>query len=225
MTFHELAEITASVIVSLGGGGAITFGLSGYLGKIWAGRALQKQQQEYAQLNLQLTSQLGLVTEERKHLLQLRQLEHQVRFSKLHEKRAEVIAQIYRQLVETENEIKRFVLYQQGRRAPGEPIAADQKLRDFNIYVDTHRIYFPEEIYDLLVNFHLAVIEPLAHAVAFGDIESHDATFQMQKQEGFKHSREAFQSNIPAVRKALEHEFRLLLGDKQSVLRLPPTTT
>ncbi len=38
---------SATVIGSLGGGSIIVFGLSGYLGKRWADRALEKQKQEY----------------------------------------------------------------------------------------------------------------------------------------------------------------------------------
>ena len=69
MTFSEIAETAASVIVSLGGGGLIVFGLSSYLGKVWANRVLEKQRQENTQLNIQLTNQLAFITGERKHLL------------------------------------------------------------------------------------------------------------------------------------------------------------
>ena len=55
--FKDVIEILAS----LGGGGAIVFGLSGYLGKVWAARELEKQRQEYLQLNLELTHQLDLI--------------------------------------------------------------------------------------------------------------------------------------------------------------------
>jgi hypothetical protein len=62
MTFKEVLEIALTVIASLGGGGVIVFGLSGYLGKLWAERALEKQRQDYTQLNVELAHQLGLVT-------------------------------------------------------------------------------------------------------------------------------------------------------------------
>jgi len=68
MTITEILESGASVIVSLGGGAAIVFGLSSYLGKRWADRALQDQRQEHARLNLELTHQLGLLTEQTKTL-------------------------------------------------------------------------------------------------------------------------------------------------------------
>ena len=127
MTFSEIVEIGASVIVSLGGGGAIVFGLSGHLGKLWADRAIENQRQEHARINREVTHQLGLLTEQRKQALQMVALEHQVRFSKLHEKRAEVIAELYKQLVEVEKEGKLFISTK-GRRLPEEPVPAMTKL-------------------------------------------------------------------------------------------------
>ena len=60
MTPKEILEVALTVIASLVGGGAIVFGLSGFLGKVWADRALSKQKQEYDQLNIAFTHQLGL---------------------------------------------------------------------------------------------------------------------------------------------------------------------
>jgi hypothetical protein len=50
MTFLDIAKIALTVIASIGGGGAIVFGLSSFLGKLWADRALEKQRHEYAQM-------------------------------------------------------------------------------------------------------------------------------------------------------------------------------
>lgn len=43
----ELLKITALVITSLGGGGAVVFGLSNWLGKVWADRLMQKERAAY----------------------------------------------------------------------------------------------------------------------------------------------------------------------------------
>jgi hypothetical protein len=47
MHLTELAEIVVSVLVSLGGGGAIVLGLSNWLGKIWAERLMEKEKARY----------------------------------------------------------------------------------------------------------------------------------------------------------------------------------
>jgi hypothetical protein len=64
MTFLEILKIALAVIASLGGGGAIVFGLSGFLGKLWADRALETQKQEYARLNISFTHQLELASKQ-----------------------------------------------------------------------------------------------------------------------------------------------------------------
>lgn len=64
MNAYEVWKVAAAVIASIGGGGGIVFGLSGYLGKIWADRGLEKQKQEYAQLNIAFTHQLDLASKQ-----------------------------------------------------------------------------------------------------------------------------------------------------------------
>jgi hypothetical protein len=41
----EPFEIAQAVLLSLGGGGAIVFGLSSFLGKVWAQKILQSEKQ------------------------------------------------------------------------------------------------------------------------------------------------------------------------------------
>jgi hypothetical protein len=43
MNISDLAKIVVSVLVSLGGGGAIVVGLSSWLGKIWAERLMERE--------------------------------------------------------------------------------------------------------------------------------------------------------------------------------------
>jgi hypothetical protein len=64
MTPKEILEVALTVIASLGGGGAIVFGLSGFLGKLWADRALEEQKQEYARLNISFSHQLELASKQ-----------------------------------------------------------------------------------------------------------------------------------------------------------------
>lgn len=62
MSLKELAEIATAILASLGGGGAIVFGLSSYLGKVWADRGLEKQRHDYSQLNIAFQGQLEMAT-------------------------------------------------------------------------------------------------------------------------------------------------------------------
>jgi hypothetical protein len=47
MGLKELAELSASVLVSLGGSGAILLGLSNWFGKLWAERLMEKERARY----------------------------------------------------------------------------------------------------------------------------------------------------------------------------------
>jgi len=62
MNTKEVWDVALAVIGALGGGGLIVVGLSSFLGKLWADRALDKQRQDYAQLNIAFTQQLDLAT-------------------------------------------------------------------------------------------------------------------------------------------------------------------
>jgi hypothetical protein len=62
MNLKDVLEVSAAVIASLGGAGAIVFGLSSYLGKVWAERGLAEQRQKYEQLNIAFSNQLDIAT-------------------------------------------------------------------------------------------------------------------------------------------------------------------
>src|ERR1017187_333537 len=89
MSIKDVLEICGAVIASLGGGGLIVFGLSGYLGKVWADRGLQNLRQEHAKLNLEFQHQLDLVSRrtqmELDAVAHLRKLKMESEFEKLRE--------------------------------------------------------------------------------------------------------------------------------------------
>ncbi|WP_297810230.1 hypothetical protein [uncultured Methylophaga sp.] len=49
MAIREIFEIGGAVLLSLGGAGAIIFGLSSWLGKVWAARILAEEKAKYGQ--------------------------------------------------------------------------------------------------------------------------------------------------------------------------------
>jgi len=49
MTMSDVFEIGAAVLLSLGGAGAVLFGLSSWLGKVWASRILEAEKAQYGQ--------------------------------------------------------------------------------------------------------------------------------------------------------------------------------
>jgi len=63
MSAHELFELSGAVLASLGGGAAIIFGFSSWLGKVWANRLMTKEKAEYAQELESLRNRLTQDTE------------------------------------------------------------------------------------------------------------------------------------------------------------------
>ncbi|OCH14601.1 hypothetical protein A6E05_19070 [Aliivibrio sp. 1S165] len=89
MSTTNIYEIAFAVIGSIGGAGVIIFGLSSFLGKVWAQRLMQMEIAKHAE-------QL----EELKSKFKKNETEHLVRFTGLHEKQADIIAKLYYKLYE-----------------------------------------------------------------------------------------------------------------------------
>jgi hypothetical protein len=70
MAFHDILEIATAIIASVGGAGLILFGLSNWLGKVWAERLMQKERQQYNRELEELRNSLRSATEERLASLQ-----------------------------------------------------------------------------------------------------------------------------------------------------------
>ena len=222
MTFTELAEITTAVLTSLGGGGLIVFGLSGYLGRVWADRALESTRHEHAELNLKIAHQLGLLTEQAKHTHEILALEHRVRFSNLHETRAERIAEIYKRIVALSWDCQSYVYHHSESNRQDGFNKLEEGFKDFHLFAEASRIYLPEDICMLLENLIKTVRTPAVNVFVWGDIgvpANHDVL--TQKIEAFQAAFKAFEAEIPAAKKALEDEFRKLLGVEDSPSTLP----
>jgi hypothetical protein len=106
---------------------------------------------ELERLRHELKSKGDASIEQLKSQLQQAAIEHQVRFSNLHEKRAAVIADLYKRLVEAFWDGQQFVL--QTGQSREEYLVAHKKILDFYVFVETHRIYLPEHICASLANF------------------------------------------------------------------------
>lgn len=80
MTWDDAFKIVSSVLVSIGGGAAILFGLSSWLGKIWAEKILNSDRDRYQRQIETLKSELSSDVERLKSELALK-LEISKRFS------------------------------------------------------------------------------------------------------------------------------------------------
>jgi hypothetical protein len=149
--------------------------------------------------------------------LQIRSIEHQVRFARLHEKRATVIAELYGHLVETLWEAESFLSPMEWAGEPSKREkhqTAMNKLVDFFRFFDKHRIYFPES---MCASLEAIAMRVRSHVIEFGvytrfDDQSLNEHTREQKDKAWNKGWEAIKNDIPLARKQLEDEFRKLLG-------------
>lgn len=127
------------------GGSAILIGAIAWLTKSIITHFLSK---DVVNFKNQIKAESDKNIEAFKNALQMAAFEHQVRFSKLHEKRADVIAEIYKLIVESNNSIYNVLL---PARFEGQP-SDEEMIKDatsklnmcLNSY-DINRIYLREE--------------------------------------------------------------------------------
>jgi len=156
-----------------------------------------------------------------KNSLKITELEHQIRFSKLHQDRAEVIAEVYKRLVEDvfwagKNYISNgpFISDEQDRQR--EFNKTRERFHDFAVYVEIHRIYLPENICTLLDKFIDDVRKIVNPVGVWSNIPFPNETTHQGRDEAIMGAFTAFQDDVPLARKALESEFRAMLGDPQN---------
>lgn len=165
----------------------------------------------------ELQAKSAAAIEQLKNELQLKTIEHQVRFSRLHEKRASVIADINGHLAEVMWEAERLLLLMQWGSEPQmeeKHQGAMNKLVEFFRFFDKHRIYLPEP---LCTSLEKLVLQVRSHVIGSGVYvrfheDSMNAHTREQKEKAWNEGWDAIKNQIPPARKALEDEFRRLLG-------------
>jgi hypothetical protein len=188
--------------------GTVVLGAAAWLAKTLLSDRLTRQAESF---KIQLKADADTANERLKNSLQMMALEHQVRFSKLHEKRAEVIGELYARLIEVEKGYGRFVLvdgYERDAEKQGEARhKTDDAMYEMSLFIEKHRIYFPAGVWDNAI-----------HVGVYGEVGGTYATPETarERREAFRKATEALQKEIPAARTALEDEFRKLLGVEDS---------
>jgi hypothetical protein len=149
-----------------------------------------------------------------KSTLQQNAYEHQIRFSRMHEKRANVIEETYANLVDFSNQAAIFVnFYQSSDDAQKKDYcqrwgtAADKLRSHFN----RHKIYFDKSMCEKIEEFTAKLYKAtalLAVLTEKGDIRinSQDEWDEWEK------SMDMLDNDVPPIKAALEQSFRELLG-------------
>ena len=202
------------VIVAAVLGNAAVLAVLGFLAKALLGQLLQR---DILSFQFELKAKADSAIEQLKSDLQIRTIEHQVRFSRLHEKRANVIADLNGLVVEALWEAESFLSPMQWAGEPDkrekERIAMSKLVELFR-YFDKHRIYLPTELCDVVDKL---VTDVRMHVIRFGTYLTWDENAlqehtRKEKHEVWMAGWDAIKNQVPAVRKQLEDSFRALLA-------------
>jgi len=132
--------------------------------------------------------------------------EHQIRFSKLHEKRAEVIAELYSRLYDYYWAVCAFLKDHQTTSPDEKEIKKiDDKSYIFSDYFYKHQIYFDEDL-----GSKIEKIIPTLYS-AYVPLERGDNNDASSK-ENWKKCAEIVDKQFPKIKDSLERDFRKILG-------------
>jgi hypothetical protein len=221
-------EVITTVVATIGGGG-VALGAAAWLVKAIVTDRMARDAEIF---KARLQTDANAEIEKLKHSLQMATLEHQVRFSKLHEKRAEVIAKVYMRLVELQSVAHRFAVNDAFTDSSRSREAFDKVTKAGHIlfrFVQMNRLYLPESICSSVERFAHEIKKEVSHVHVGSMMEDRvigDQSFPLSdaerrfRTETFNKAWEAFDKDIPAARKLLENEFRELLGGTNSIYKL-----
>ena len=199
-----------SILTALGGNAALFAALI-FVGKKFLESQLKKN---VVKFESDLRAKADITLERIKNDAQIAAFEHQIRFSKFHEKRAEVIAELSALLAEA-SWTEEYLFAPIGDATVEDRSArfeeAWKKLIEFNRYFDRNRAYLPEKV--------CASIEQLTRKmrdqmVKFQILVVGQRQGGWPKASAWEEAWKTIQDEVPQARRCLENEFRSILGDK-----------
>ncbi|WP_156472819.1 hypothetical protein [Pseudorhodoferax sp. Leaf265] len=207
-----------SILIAFGGNAAM-MAVAGILCRWIFENALARDAKRFEN---ELKAKSDVAIENLRSSLQLRTIEHQVRFSRLHERRAEVIAELSGHLAETLWEADSFlspIEFAGDRDKRTKYADAMRKLVETARFFDKNRVYFPEALCERMEKLLHDIRAPMSQFgvwLNYSD-EELDKEANQRKFDAWTKGFDRIRQDIPAARKALEVEFRALLGEVAAV--------
>jgi hypothetical protein len=210
------------MILTALGSQTVVLGVLGFVGRALGKHWLDKDLKEF-ELKLKASADEKITA--LAHDLEKAKLEHQVRFSKLHERRAEVISQVYELLTDFYGSSQVFTSVVSYGGDPPREEKYKKALEDgakLYLYFDRNRIWLPasvcEQIEKFVRDMRIAVDRLGVYLPYLGkDGEVTPPHIFKQHLDAWQGASESFRDEIPKARGLLEAELRQILGDAPSV--------
>ena len=201
-----------SIALAAGGNAALLTVLA-WLARSFGSQLLTKDLETF---KASLSTASSDASERLKHQLQMIAHEHQVRFSKLHDHRAEVITSLYALLVEAQWAGQSFVSeIQWVGELPKEQkyTIAMNKFTEFFRAFDKNRIFLPEAACQQLDEFLQGMRKRVIHFGVYIQTDQHAPPHVIkEKYEAWTNASKYFNTELPVARKTLETELRAMLS-------------
>ena len=199
------------IFLALGGFGILVAALTWLLKSLIA-HLLKK---DIATYKTELKSQADSALKDLEASLKIHHIEHEIRFSKLHSTRAEIIAEIYEKLAiaysRTSSYAAPYEFEGEPDRAEKLQLAMDSVIDLFKLF-DRKRIYLSEELCSKLEEYINELRSPIIDLTTYQNIDSQDQRIISEKIQVMRSAWKKVEKDIPLLRKALEKEFRNILG-------------
>lgn len=208
-------EAWQSILLAIGGN-TVFLAVLGWLTRSFVQNSLSRDLERHKSA---LLLQTQLATEQLRHDLQLVAHEHQVTFSNLQERRANVIAEAYGLLVEAYWAGSSFASVIEFGGEPDKKekyVTAMNAMATFYRFFDKNRIYLPEAVCEAIVTLTKDMrgqVIRLGGYLKYDDANLPPAALE-KKHETWDAAWQYFEKQAPAAKLVLERELRALIGDK-----------
>ncbi|PSB19288.1 hypothetical protein C7B65_11995 [Phormidesmis priestleyi ULC007] len=145
-----------------------------------------------------------------KSSLSMEALTHQIRFSKLHERRAKSIEELYHKVIQLETLALRLTLEMDDDDHEELQVRADEfidKFLETNSLLQENAIYFPSKIIEKIAGFNNLMFD-LSLNLHYHSKSENAKDFI----DAFKNKQKAFETQNSDIKRFVESEFRALLG-------------
>jgi len=189
-------ELWQALLVAFGGNAALLLVL-GFLGRSIANHALNKDIEKFKG-DLRLTS-----------------AKHEITFRRLDEKRAGVVAELYKLLVRAYWEAESFTTPMEfaGESGKQEKFATAQNaITDYFRFFDQHRIYISEDLCKQLESFARELREPVNHFGSWLRYDNVTDQAAIRMNDAWDTAWKKVRDDVPKLRASIEKEFRTIIG-------------
>lgn len=170
-----------------------------------------------ARFESNLSSESTKILERSKHEFQIMAQEHQIVLSKLHEKRAEVVAELYEKLVETYWASLQFTSPSRPDESPINNEMYDAAVNhavELYKYFEKNKIYFPNSLCEEIDGF-IDGMEKRVRSLGFSIKHAESQiTYKTVRDKHIEWNKawEFFNAEAPKSRARIEAEFRSIIG-------------